>query len=94
MSHGDITAGEEDRGSTIGDLAGVAGCGGTALLERWFELAEAFEGRSFPDAIIFVYSDLRLIAVLVLHNGRVGSDLGLQETGGLSSGGLLVAADG
>lgn len=88
-----ISTGEKDARGTIGDLTRVTGSGCAVLLESGLQLGEAGDTSVRSDTIILVDGDLGLVAILILNNALVRSNLRLETSIGLSSSCLLVALD-
>lgn len=94
QSIGHISARQKDARGAVGDLARVSGSGSAVLLEGGLELAEASCGSVGANTVVLVHGHFGLIAIFVLYNCLVWSDLSLEQTSGLGSSCLLVALDG
>lgn len=77
---------QENGGSTIRDLGGVTGSGGT--IEGRAELGQALDGGTGTDTVILGDGDLLLVTLGILDDGLDGDDLMVELALGLSAGSL------
>jgi len=75
-----ISSRQKNCGCAISHLAWVSSCGCATFLEGRFELSKAFNGGGGTDSIVFVNKNLSLIAILVLDNSMVWSNLCLEKS--------------
>jgi hypothetical protein len=76
---GNWSSGKEDCSSTIGNLRGVSGSGGSVLLEGSLELLKSLKSGLLSDSVILADGDL-LSLVSILNKGLDGNDFILEET--------------
>ena len=82
---------QEDGGSTVGDLRSVTGVDGAVLGEGRADLGQRLSGHSLADTVVFLDCDGLLLAGLgVSPLDFEGSDLLVEQAGGLGLLGLLV----
>lgn len=80
VSIGEISARQQNARGAISHLTRVSGSGSAILLESRLQFGKTFDGGLGSDTVILVHSDRSLVAVLVLYNGVVWSDLSLEKS--------------
>lgn len=86
---GDRTPGEQDGGSTIGNLGRVSSVRKAVFGERWLQLGQGLGSNAVPDAVILAYNNLGLVLRFGIYElDRYGNDLVVEFSLFLSGGGL------